>query len=59
MSRCYWYSPNIKCFLLGGCKCLKNAIDSCYGRYLPLSADLKIKSGESFTFVTKERKNEY
>jgi len=57
--KCYWYSPNIKCFLLGGCKCVKDSIDSCYGKFLPLSADWKTKYGESFTFVTKERKNEY
>jgi hypothetical protein len=38
---------------------VKDSIDSCYGKFLPLSADWKTKYGESFTFVTKERKNEY
>jgi len=58
MIQCYWYSPNIKCLLMGDCKCFINSIDSYYGICLPLSADLKTKYGENSMSATKERKNE-
>ena len=56
--KCYWYSPSIKCFLLGECKCLINSTDQYYESYLPLSADWKTKYGENSMSAIKERKNE-
>jgi len=55
---CYWYSPKIKCFLLGECKCLINSTDQYYELCLPLLAGWKTKYGENSMSATKERRNE-
>ena len=55
---CYWYSPKIKCFLLGDCKCVTNYIDSYYERSSILLEKFKTKSGENFMYATKRNENE-